>query len=238
MRTISGAEVEERRKAGFNSVQWDLRHQPLAPLRNPPQGQGGGGGGFGGGGNNGPFVLPGTYRATLTVDGRDANAVSVVVTGDPAIQITDADRRTWHDTALALHQLQMKANELANQVSEAWSRFEVVQQQARGANVPPALKAQVESVGKELESVRRRLGLAGGGGFGGNPENVRGRIGQIKGGIMASTSLPTEVQVRQKKEAEAAWPKVAADASAVMGKLPGLAKDVIAAAFASPTSPQ
>ena len=175
VRTISGAEVEERRKAGFNSVQWDLRHQPLAPLRNPPQGQGGGGGGFGGGGNNGPFVLPGTYRATLTVDGRDANAVSVVVTGDPAIQITDADRRTWHDTALALHQLQMKANELANQVSEAWSRFEVVQQQARGANVPPALKAQVESVGKELESVRRRLGLAGGGGFGGNPENVRGR---------------------------------------------------------------
>ena len=44
---------------------------------------------------------------------------------------------------------------------------------------------------------------------------------------MASTALPTEVQMRQKKEIEAAWPKLAADANAVMAKLPALAKDVV-----------
>ena len=42
---------------------------------------------------------------------------------------------------------------------------------------------------KEFEAVRRRLGLGqqggGGGGFGGNTENVRGRIGQLKGPIMS-----------------------------------------------------
>jgi hypothetical protein len=236
VREFAGPAMQDRNRAGFNTVQWDLRHEPLPPLRNQPPGQGGGGG-FGGGGNNGPFVLPGKYRATLSVDGRDGNAVDVVVGGDPAIQITDADRRTWHDTALALHEMQRKANELADQVSEAWSRFEVMQRQAGGRNIPPPLKTQVEAVGKELEAVRRRLGLAGGGGLGGGAENLRGRIGQIKNGIMASTSLPTGVQMRQKKELESAWPKVTADANAVMSRLPELARDVVAAMFAaSPTS--
>jgi hypothetical protein len=240
VREISGDEMKDLNKAGLNVVNWDLRHQPLRPLRNQPQGQGGGGGGFGGGGINGPFVLPGTYRATLTVDGRDANVVSINVSGDSAIQITDADRRTWHGTALDVHELQGKANELADQVGEAWSRFEVVQQQAKGQNIPPNLKTQVDALGKEFEGVRRRLGLlgGGGGGFGGNPENLRGRMGQLKGGIMASTSLPTEAQMRQKKELESAWPKLTGDANAVISKLPALAKDVVAALFASRTSSQ
>ena len=242
VREIAGEAIDDRNRAGLNFVQWDLRHQPLRPLRNQPPGQqGGGGGGFGGGGNNGPFVLPGTYRATLTVDARDVNAVDVVVTGDRDIQITATDRKTWHDTALAMHEMQQKANDLADQVSEAWSRFEVVQQQAKGQNIPPALKTQVEALGKEFEGVRRRLGLiggGGGGGFGGNPENLRGRMGQIKGGIMASTSLPTEVQMRQKKEIESSWPKLVSDANAAMGKLPGLAKDVVAAVFATRTTSQ
>ncbi len=241
VREISGDAMKDRNESGLQSVQWDLRHQPLRPLRNQPPGQQGGGGGFGGGGNNAPFVLPGTYRATLSVDGRDANVINVTVTGDPAIQITDTDRKTWLETAIALHQLQEKANDMADQVNDAWSRFQSIEQQTRGQNLPPALKTELEGVRKELEAVRRRLGLAGGGGqgggggFGGGNENVRGRIGQLKGGIMASTSLPTEVQMRQKQEVEAAWPKVAAEASAAMGKLPALARNVVAAVFRPPT---
>ena len=242
VRELSGEATKDRNKSGLNTVQWDLRHRPLAPLRNqpPPPPGGGGGGGFGGGGNNGPFVLPGTYRATLSVDGHDANVVNVVVTGDPAIQITDADRRTWHDTAMALHQLQEKSNDVADQVNEAWTRFQSIEQQAKGQTLPPAVKTQLESVRKELEAVRVRLGLGGGqggggGGFGGANQSVRGRIGQLKGGMMSSTSLPTEVQMRQKQELEALWPKVAAEANAAMAKLPVLAKDVVAAVFRPPT---
>ena len=238
VRELSGDAMKDRNKSGLNSVQWDLRYAPLRPLRNQPQGQqAGGGGGFGGGGNNGPFVLPGTFRVTLNVDGRDLNTVNVTVTGDPAIQMTDVDRKTWHDTALSLHRTQEKANDVADQVNEAWSRFQAIEQQARGQNLPPALKTQLESIRKELEGVRTRLGLAGGGGpgggggFGAQNQNLRGRMGQVKGGIMASTSLPTEVQMRQKSEIEAAWLKLAAEASAVMAKLPALARDVVNAVF-------
>jgi hypothetical protein len=232
VREISGDAPRSAGKTGLNSVAWDLRVQPLPPLRTQQQGQaGGGGGGFGGGGNNGPFVLPGNYRATLTVDGKDANPVTVVVTGDRDIQITDADRKTWHDTAAALHQMQRRANELADTVNDAWGQFQTLQQQTRNRNVPANLKGQLDAVAKDLEGVRRRLGLAGGGGFGGGTENVRGRIGQVKGGIMAATAHPTEVQMRQYKELQSALPKLEADVKAAVARVAPLARDLISVVY-------
>jgi hypothetical protein len=212
----------------LNSVAWELRVQPLPPLRTAQPGQGGGGGGgFGGGGNNGPFVLPGTYRATLTVDGRDANVVNVVVSGDRDIQITDADRKVWHDTALALHHLQRRANELADTVNDAWTQFQNLQQQTRDRTLPGSVKGQLDGLAKELEGVRRRLGLAGGGGFGANPENLRGRIGQVKGQILGATAHPTDVQMRQMREMQAAMPKLEADVKAAVAKVAPLARELL-----------
>ena len=225
VREITGDATRAASTAGLNSVAWDLRVEPLPPLRTQPQGQSGGGGGFGGG-VNGPFVLPGTYRATLTVDGKDANTVNVVVAGDRDIQITEADRKVWHDTAVAMHQMQRRANDLADTVSEAWSRFQTLQQQTRDRTLPANLKGQLDAMAKELEGVRRRLGLAGGGGFG-NTENVRGRIGQVKNGIMASTARPTEVQMRLFKELGTALPALEADVKAAVAKIAPLARDLV-----------
>jgi photosystem II stability/assembly factor-like uncharacterized protein len=230
LREIAGEATRAASKAGLNSVAWDLRVQPLPPLRTQQPGQGGGGGGFGGGGNNGPFVLPGTYRATLTVDGKDANTVNVVVTGDRDIPITDADRKVWHDTALALHQMQRRANDLADSVNDAWTQFQTLQQQTKNRTLPANLKGQLDALAKEFDGVRRRLGLAGGGGFG-DTTNLRGRIGQLKGGIMASTSHPTEVQMRQHKELQAALPKLETDAKAVVAKVAPLAKELVSVIY-------
>jgi hypothetical protein len=160
------------------------------------------------------------------VDGRDANTVNVVVTGDRDIQITDADRKVWHDTALALHQMQRRANDLADLVNDAWTQLETLQRQTRNREVPAKVKQQLDATVKEFEGVRRRLGLAGGGGFG-NTENVRGRIGQVKNGIMASTSRPTEVQMRMHKELEGALPKLEAEAKAAIAKVAPLARDLV-----------
>lgn len=226
VRELSGDDVADANKAGLNIVLWDLRVQPLEPLRG--QAGGGGGGGFGGG-NNGPFVLPGTYRATLTVDGRDANTVSIVVSGDRDIQITDADRRTWYETAMSLHDMQRQANRVAESVNEAWRQFDAMRGQLKGRSVPKELQARVDGLGKELEGVRRRLGLGGGGGGFGNTQNVRGRIGQLKGQIMASTSLPTDTQMRQYKELQAAWPQVEDEAKAAVSKVAPLARELVSA---------
>jgi photosystem II stability/assembly factor-like uncharacterized protein len=233
VRELDGEATRSANKAGLNSVAWDLRVRPLPPLRTPPQGPGGGGGGFGGGGNNGPLVLPGTYRATLSVDGKEANTVSVVVSGDRDIPITDADRKVWHDTALALHQLHRRANELADMVTDSWTQFQNLQQQTRDRPVPANVKGQLDAVAKELEGVRRRLGLGGGGGggFGGGSENLRGRIGQVKGAIMGATAHPTDVQMRQLKELQAALPKLEADVKAAVAKVAPLARELLSVIF-------
>jgi hypothetical protein len=175
--------LRDRNKAGLNIVKWDLRVQPLRPLPPPPgapagggQGGGGGGGGFGGGGNNGPYVLPGTYKATLNVNGRDAQTIDLTVKGDPEITITETDRRMWFDTARELHTLQAKANDVAEMVQNSYAQVQILQQQTKNATLSPNAKQELDNVVKEFEAVRRRLGLGqqgggGGGGFGGNTEN-------------------------------------------------------------------
>ena len=238
VRELSDTDMRDRNKAGLNLVKWDLRVQPLRPLPPPPgapagaaAGAGGGGGGFGGGGNNGPYVLPGTYRATLNVNGRDAQTIDIAVKGDPEIQITDADRRVWHDTARDLHDTQLKANAVAELVQNAFAQVQMLQQQTRDTTPAPQVKQQLDALVKEFEAVRRRLGLGqqggGGGGFGGNPENVRGRIGQLKGSVMASTALPTNTQMMQIREVKALMPGLIDQANATVAKVPPLVKEMV-----------
>ena len=96
-------------------------------------------------------MLPGTYKATLNVNGRDAQTIDVVVKGDPLIQITDADRRTWYDTASDLHELQLKANDVAEMVQNAFAQVQLLQQQTRNQTLAPNVKQQLDDVVKEFE---------------------------------------------------------------------------------------
>jgi photosystem II stability/assembly factor-like uncharacterized protein/uncharacterized membrane protein YgcG len=241
VREIMGDDVRDKRKAGLNRIAWDLRHQPLPPSAGqqggPGGGGGGGGGGFGGGGLNGPNVLPGEYRVTLVVDGKDVATKSVRVSGDVAVQMTDADRKTWHDTALALHELQKTANEAADAVAELGRQFQTLENLVKGAtNVPAAATTAMGETSKRLTELRRRLGVpapgqqsgggfgGGGGGFGGggpNP-NVRAVIGQTKGQVMNSTSLPTAQQVRVSTESREDLTKVVQDANGLIAEFSAL----------------
>ncbi|OFW46491.1 MAG: hypothetical protein A3J29_19415 [Acidobacteria bacterium RIFCSPLOWO2_12_FULL_67_14b] len=236
VREISGPAMRDRNKAGLNIVKWDMRVEPLRPLPPAPGaaagGGGGGGGGFGGGGNNGPYVLPGTYKATLNVNGRDAQTIDVAVKGDPQIAIADADRRVWFDTAKDLHELQQKATDVAEMVQNADAQMTLLQQQTK--NTPPTgnAKQQFDALQKEFDTVKRRLGLGpqgggGGGGFGGGTENVRGRIGQLKGSVMNATALPTNTQLMQIREVKAAMPGLIDQANATVAKVPALVKEMM-----------
>jgi hypothetical protein len=240
VRELSGNDMRDRHLAGLNIVKWDLRVQPLRPLPpapGAPTGPGGGGGGFGGGGNNGPYVLPGTYRATLHVNGRDAQTIDVTVKGDPMIAITDTDRRAWFETARDLHELQQKATDVAEMVQNAFAQVQMIQQQTRTQTLSPNLKQELDGVVKELEVVRRRLGLGqqgGGGGFGNQGDNLRGRIGQLKGQVMASTATPTTTQLMQIRDVRAQLPGLIDQSNAVVAKVPALVKNMIGAGMIFP----
>ncbi len=228
VREIAGDAVKDARKSGINRVYWDMRHQPLEAPEGVPGG-GGGGGGFGGGGLNGPHVLPGDYRVTLVVDGKDVATKSVRVSGDTAITMTDADRKTWHDTAMQLHEMQAVANEAAAAVTAIGAQLDAYRKLLATSSSPdaPPTSGPLAEVGKSLTELRRSLGIGqgGGGGGGGQNQNVRGQIGQLKGQVMNSTSLPTAMQVSRAGELREDLAKVVQqtnDLIAAMDKLSGM----------------
>jgi photosystem II stability/assembly factor-like uncharacterized protein len=245
VRTLSGNDLRDATKAGVNRVHWDLRYQPLPaqPGQGGPGG-GGGGGGFGGGGNNGPFVMPGEYRVTLVVNDKDIATKPVRVVGDIAVQWTDADRKTWHDTALAFHRLQEQANEAADAVTQLGPQYQTLETLMKtAANVPADVRTAIEAAGKQLTDLRRRLGVTapgqqpqgggGGGGFGGgqNNPNVRAQLGQTKGQITGSHSLPSEQQTRALTQGREDLSRVISDTNALITTMPALYEKIGAGAL-------
>jgi hypothetical protein len=232
VREISGTDLRDARGAGVNRVYWDLRHQPLPPVAGQPQGGGGGGGGggFGGGGNNGPNVMPGDYRVTLVVDGRDAATKTLRVSGDKDMSMTDAERKTWHDTALNLHEMQRVANTAAEAVTTLGTHLAAAETLMKAASNPGNQGGvALADAQTKLADLRRRLGLnqqqgggGGGGGFGGQQQNVRGQLGQVKGQIMGSTSMPTAQQIRVAGELREDMTKVIADVNALIAAVPAI----------------
>ena len=244
VREITGNDLQNARKAGVNRVNWDLRHPPLPPQPGQQGGGGGGGGGFGGGGLNGPNVIPGEYRVTLVVDGKDVSTKTVRVNGDPEMPMTDADRRTLHDTALGLHQLQQIANSAAEAVTTLGPQVQAAEAMLKAAGNGSATGA-IGDLNTRLADLRRRLGVGtggggqggggGGGGFGGQQQNVRGQIGQLKGQIMGSTSLPTTQQVRTAGELREDMLKLIQETNDLIASVPAL-YDKLGAAGLKPAS--
>jgi photosystem II stability/assembly factor-like uncharacterized protein len=231
VRELSGSATQNAGAAGLNTVVWDLRVDPLQPL---PGQQAGQGGGFFGGGLNGPLVLPGTYSVALNLGGREAATTRVLVSGDPEIQITDADRKVHFETALALHELQRHAHEAATALTTIDRQLTGLKDRLKSTKAPADVKTAVESFDKEVEKVKPKLGVGGGGGFGGgfgNTQNVRGRIGQLKNQIMGSTSLPTETQTRQVTESREALTTAVGEVNGVISKAGELYRQLATANF-------
>jgi photosystem II stability/assembly factor-like uncharacterized protein len=221
VRELAGADTQDGTKAGINVVYWDLR---VPPLPGPQEAAG-----FFGAGTQGPWVLPGRYRVSLRVDGKAVAANggvlerTLVVEGDPDIQISQADRQAWFETSSELHAMHGRANalvEVLNQMSQQMGEIRAAVGAVR--EVPADLKARVDSVGSALDSLRRRIAGGGFGGGGGAGAALRGRIVQLKGQVMGSTSLPTEVQQRQLRELRAALPQAGADVNGLVSRFASL----------------
>ncbi|HKP27913.1 MAG TPA: hypothetical protein VJU15_00825, partial [Gemmatimonadales bacterium] len=196
IREYKGDAMKNRLGAGINTVQWDLR---VEPLPTPP---GGGEGGFFGPSLDGPQVIPGDYRATLVVNGKDAGATTVTVRGDPEITISDADRKARFDALTEIHALHgrlTKAVEVAKAMNDQQNGLKTVL--ADTSKVPANIRAAVDSLKKAMEPLRSKLGLSSGEPFTFDPEvfrkNINFKLGGVKGGLMGATMKPTETQMRQ-----------------------------------------
>ncbi len=203
VREMPASDFAGETSVGIHRVQWDLRHQPIADSLVANAGRSGG---------SGPFVLPGTYRVSLTVDGRDAGSKAVAVSGDPLAEISDADRKYWHDVSLAVHQLQGLAGEARLKVVGLADVMGSVQNLLTQSQTAPAtVRSAVDAVSRDLSALARQFAVAlpdqpvpsGRFGGGGGPQPIPSQLGQVKGQLLASTSRPTDVQLRLAREARA-----------------------------------
>jgi hypothetical protein len=216
--------------AGLNALTWDLRVQPnKAPRLGPPaQGAGGGGGGFGSGGLEGPLVLPGTYTAVVSVDGKDVGSTTIVVRGDAEIAITDADRKVHYDAAMELHRLQSTANAAAERLATAYEQLAPVRAATRDTvKVPEAVRATWRNFSAQMDSLRRAFGIAGGGGGGGFAAQLaspRIRATQLKGAILGATAAPTATHMATLTQVREDVPKAVEQVSTLLAQLPALWK--------------
>ena len=152
------------------------------------------------------------------------------VSGDTDMPMTDAERKTWHDTALNLHEMQRVANAAAEAVTTLATQLTAAEALLKSAaNAPAARSSAIADANTKLADLRRRLGLnqqqgggGGGGGFGGQQGNVRGQLGQVKGQIMGSTSMPTAQQIRSAGELREDLDKVIADTNALIAAVPAI----------------
>jgi hypothetical protein len=128
---------------------------------------------------------------------------------------------------MSLHQLQRAANEAAEAVTTLGTQLTTAESLLKAAgNAPGGGKQAIEEAGKRLAEARRQLGVGqtqgGGGGFGGPNPNVRARIGQLKGQIMGSTSVPTAMQIRAATEAREDLAKVVQEVNDLIAAVPQL----------------
>src|SRR5262245_5633545 len=236
VREIFADIIKGKTEAGVDTINWDLRVEPLTPPRTQPQGQGGGGGGgFGGGGLNGPFVHPGKYQLTLKVDGKELAKEDISVEGDSEITIAEADRRAMFETAMELHGMQRVFNEASDRVAAMNESIRTMQQALKeNKESPEVLKTRVEEFSKRLEPVTRRFGINQGGagegasegGFASQSQSLRFRLSGLKGGVMASTSRPTETQSRQVPGLRSLMDKAIQEANKLIAELPALQKEM------------
>jgi hypothetical protein len=203
VRELAADAFEGSTGPGVHRIQWDLRYQPI------PDSLVVGGGRSGG---TGPFVMPGAYRVALSVDGREVGTKTVTVNGDPLTEISDADRKLWHDLGIAVHRLQQVAGEAAVRVRALGEHLHAVRGVVtRSPNAPAALRSAIDALDGRLATLRRQFSVpapgeqpqSGRGGGRGGGGAIPGQLGGVKGQLMNATSRPTEVNQRYARAARA-----------------------------------
>jgi hypothetical protein len=128
---------------------------------------------------------------------------TVRVSGDPMIDITEADRKKLYDTLTSLTEMQRTVGSAVTTVTKMDDQLKQIAEMMKAYPAPPAaVKTSVDNASKQITDLRRKLAGAGGG-FGGGGEGgeggggqqaLRNRINSLKSDVIGSQSVPTTIQ--------------------------------------------
>jgi hypothetical protein len=187
--------------------------------------------GFFGPGDRGPFVLPGSYRARLLVDGTEQSSADLDVRGDPEIAISDADRARYLETAGKVYDLNKRAIEAANVLVDLDEQITAAKKAVEKTTLPEATATALKDVEERVAGLRRRLGV-GRREPGPPPEDdVRGDVTRLRGSLLGATAVPTEAQYRLLEKLGGDLAKVSAELNEALGKASDLLRELGAGGF-------
>ncbi len=190
-------------EAGVNRTTWDLRYDGAPPPRNnngidPEFAELASRFGFG---NGGPAVVPGDYKVTLRVDGKDYTK-TVKVELDPRTNVTVADLIAQRDASLGLQETTRKVNQMIDRTNDLIQQLTTLKENIR-RNAPNEKEALTEADAalvdlKKLldEKLQRPLqGL----GYRQYPR-LREEVQSLYGSVTRTLNKPTDSQSRRAGE--------------------------------------
>ena len=147
----------------------------------------------------GPFVLPGTYQVQLTV-GEKEQVRSFTVSGDPAIKISNSDRRTWHNTLQTLNHLMGVVHAILSTIDDVEKQVDSIRQALQDmTKISSSINSQLKEVEATLTKIQHAIR---------GRESTRSRAEQrgapalarlvqlLYANVESSTALPTADQQR------------------------------------------
>ena len=178
------------RSPGLYRQVWDMRAGPplTGPVSAPTAAPAGRGGGRGGGGGEIAFVvMPGAYRARLTITPAGGSATVMeqpfMLLRDAAVILTDAELRQLNATRLTIARLQAGLRETQARLDTAQRQLVDARRAADSSSATPATtKEQIAALESEVASIAAQLGgAAGRGGGRGGAAGGAGRGGRAGG---------------------------------------------------------
>ena len=156
VRELKGDSLKTKTAAGVNTVVWDFRLEPLPPSKRSGTGLPS----FFGSGRDGPMVLPGSYRAALFVNGKEAASSPVPVRLDPEIQVADADLKERFEVLKQLHAMNRTLTAASDAVRDADDQLGAIRKgMPDSTKVPAPIRATMDSLTKELGGLKKKLGI-------------------------------------------------------------------------------
>jgi photosystem II stability/assembly factor-like uncharacterized protein len=176
-------EIEGPDQKGLQRVSWDLRYPlPFEPKKDDE-------GWFGP--HRGPFALPGEYTVKLAARGQELTQ-KLTVRMDPEARTSPEALRARFEAALAVRELQRAFKDAQASGEKLGKELESYKKSIEERkDIPEDVRKKGEEFGKKWDELKKE--------FSGGWDGPEFAIMDLAGQLQASTSAPTEAQLRKAK---------------------------------------
>ena len=179
--------------------------------------------------------MPGNYVATVFVNGKAIGGTDVVVRADPESQISATDRKANFDILKELQLLNGRLTDAAVVAGQVNTQLTAIKKElADTAKTPPAVRAAIDSLTRQLTPVRRKFGIVDDGEqFEYTPDTYRqvvpAKLGGIIGNLGGFLAGPSATDLRALEEVRRDAPAAIAETNALVARFTEFAKQLAAA---------